>query len=350
MAQAFDAETLELKGDALPVAEQAVRNSVIGRAMFSVSDNGVLVMRTGGLSSNQLVWFDRSGKQLGPLAAPGGYNAPVLSPDEKSVAVGRADVRTGMAPDIWLIDLERGTQVRLTTDPASDTYPIWSPTGDRIAFLSTRNGQSTIYEKLANGSAVEQPLVASPEVKFNPTYSPDGRFVMYAQLHPNTNLDLYLVSTGPDKTIQPFLQTRFVEAQPRISPNGKWVAYISNETDQFEVYVQTFPVGGGKLPISVGGGSQPQWRADGRELYYYSPDRKVMAVEVNGDGPTFKFGVARPLFDIRVTGAGIDQSFPGAGYFTHTRDGSRFLVPSIPEAPQRQQINVIVNWTQDLKR
>jgi hypothetical protein len=161
---------------------------------------------------------------------------------------------------------------------------------------------------------------------------------------------LYLVSTGPDKTIQPFLQTRFVEAQPRISPNGKWVAYISNETDQFEVYVQTFPLGGGKLPISVGGGSQPQWRADGRELYYYSPDRKVMAVEVNGDGPTFKFGVARPLFDIRVTGAGIDQSFPGAGYFTHTRDGSRFLVPSIPEAPQRQQINVIVNWTQDLKR
>ena len=350
MAQAFDADTLDLKGDAFPVAEQAVRNPIIGRAMFSVSENGVLVMRGGGFTNNQLIWFDRAGKQLGALTPPGGYSAPALSPDDKTVAVGRADLLTGTAADIWLIDLQRGTQIRLTTDPASDSYAAWSPTGDRVAFLSTRNGKSSIYVKLANGSAVEQPVVSSAEGKFNPTFSPDGQFVMYAQVNPTTNLDLYLVSTGPDKKVQPLLQTNFIEGQPRISPNGRWLAYITNETGQFEVYIQTFPLGGAKLPISVGGGSQPQWRADGRELYYYAPDRKVMAVEVNGDGPTFKVGVAKPLFEIRVTGAGVDQSFPGTGYFTVTRDGSRFLVPSLPEAPVRQQINVILNWTQDLKK
>ena len=350
VAQAFDADTLQLKGDAFPVAEQALRNPIIGRAMFSVSENGVLVMRTGGINNNQLIWFDRAGKRLGPLTAPGGYNAPALSPDEKSVAVSRADLLTGAASDIWLIDVQRGTQIRLTDDPASDTYPAWSSAGDRIAFLSTRNGQSSIYEKLSNGSAVEQALVSSAEVKFHPTFSPDGKFVMYSQVNATTNLDLYLVSTGSDKKVQLFLQTNFLEGQPRISPNGQWVAYVSNETNQFEVYIQTFPVAGGKLAISVGGGSQPQWRADGRELYYYAPDRKLMAVEVNGDGPTFKVGAAKPLFEIRVTGAVIDQIFPGNGYYTVTRDGKRFLVPSLPEAPERQQINVILNWTQDLKK
>ena len=350
MAQAFEADNLELKGDAFPVAEQTVRNPIIGRAMFSVSENGVLVMRTGGINNNQLIWFDRAGKQLGPLTARGGYNSPALSPDDKSVAVSRVDFLTGTASDIWLIDLQRGTQVRLTNDPAGDSYPAWSPAGDRIAFLSARNGQSSIYEKLSNGSAAEQPLLSSGELKFNPTFSPDGQFVMYAQLQPNTNLDLYLLSCGPDKKNQPFLQTNFIEGQPRISPNGRWVAYTSNETGQFEVYIQTFPAPGGRLAISVGGGSQPQWRADGRELYYYAPDRKLMAVEVNGDGPTFKVEAAKPLFEIRVSGAGIDQSFPGNGYFTVTRDGNRFLVPSLPEVTERQQINVILNWTADLKK
>jgi Tol biopolymer transport system component len=350
MAQAFDADTLELKGDALPIAEQTSRNPLIGRAMFSVSENGVLVMRSGGINNNaQMIWFDRTGKQLGPLTAPGGYSMPALSPDEKSVAVSRVDLLAGTASDIWLINLERGTQIRLTDDPASDSYPAWSPTSDRITFVSTRNGQTSIYTKLSNGSAVEEPLVSSAELKWNPTFSPDGKLIIYAQLNPKTNTDLYLVSTGSDKKIETFLQTNFIEAQPCVSPNGRWVAYISNETGQFEVYVQTFPVASSKLLVSVGGGSQPRWRADGRELYYYAPNRKLMAVEVNGEGPTFTVGIARPLFEIRVFGT-VDQSFPGNGYYTTTRNGNRFLVPSLPETPERQQINVVLNWTADLKK
>src|SRR4030095_1211842 len=234
----------------------------------------------------------------------------------KSVAVSRGDLLTGTASDIWLINLERGTQIRLTDDPASDIFPAWSPTGNRITFVSTRNGQTSIYVKLSNGSAVEEPLVSSAEVKLNPTFSPDGKFIIYSQLNPKTDTDLYRVSTGSDKKVETFLQTKFVEAQARVSPNGRWVAYISNETGKFEVYITTFPIAGRKVPVSVGGGSQPPWRADGRELYYYAPDRKLMAIEVNGDGPTFKVGIARPLFDIRTLGAAIDQTFAGNGYYT----------------------------------
>ena len=350
MAQAFDADTLDLKGEPFVIAEQAMRNPIIGRAMFSVSENGVLVMRSGVMNSNQLIWFDSAGKQLGPVTPPGGYNMPALSPDEKSVAVSRADLLTGTASDIWLINLERGTQIRLTNDPATDNFPAWSPTGDRITFVSARNRQSSIYVKLSNGSAIEEPLVSSAEQKFNPTFSPDGKFIIYSQLNPKTNLDLYLASTGSDKKIETFLQTNFIEAQARVSPNGHWVAYISDETGRFEVYIQTFPVAGGKVAVSVGGGSQPQWRADGQELYYYAPSRKLMAVEVNGDSSTFTVGTARPLFDIRSLGAAIDQTFPGNGYYTSARNGKRFLVPSIPQTPERQQINVILNWTADLKK
>jgi Tol biopolymer transport system component len=349
MAQGLDASTLQLKGDAFPVAEHTVRNSISGRAMFSVSENGVLVFRAGGgMTNNQLVWFDRSGKQVSVLTPPGSYNAPALSPDEKKVAISRLDLQTGTPSDIWLIDLERGSQIRLTTDPASDLFPSWSPNGDRVTWVSTRNGVTSIYQKLSNAASPEEPLVSSAELKFNPQWAPDGQSIIYAQLNPKTNVDLNLLSLSGEKKSTSWLQTSFIEAQPRLSPNGRWIAYISNETEQFQVYVDSFPASGAKVAISIGGGSQPQWRADGRELYYYAPDRKLVAVEVNGDGPTFKVGEARPLFEIRVTS--IDQSFPGNGYYTVTKDGKRFLVSSLPEAPERQQINVIVNWTADFKK
>jgi eukaryotic-like serine/threonine-protein kinase len=349
MAQGFDPDTLQLKGDAFPVAEHTVRNSISGRAMFSVSENGVLVFRAGGgMTSNQLVWFDQSGKQLGVLTPPGSYNAPALSPDEKKVAVSRLDLQTGTLNDIWLIDLERGSQIRLTTDPTSDLFPSWSPNGDHVTFVSTRNGVTSIYQRLSNGASPEEPLVSSAELKFNPQWAPDGQSIIYSQLNPKTNVDLYLLSLSGEKKSTSWLQTSFIEAQPRLSPNGRWIAYISNETEQFQVYVDSFPTPGAKVAISIAGGSQPQWRADGRELYYYAPDQKLVAVEVNGDGPTFKVGEARPLFEIRV--ASVDQRFPGNGYYTVTKDGKRFLVVSLPEAPERQQINVILNWTADIKK
>jgi Tol biopolymer transport system component len=164
MAQGFAPDTLQLKGDAFPIAEETVRNPIQGRAMFSVSENGVLVFRSGAINSNQLIWFDRSGKQLSVLTPPGGYyTAPSLSPDEKKIAISRVDRQTGAAADVWLIDLERGTQMRLTTDPAGDYFPSWSPNGDRVTFVSTRNGVTSIYQKLSNAASPEEALVSSAE-------------------------------------------------------------------------------------------------------------------------------------------------------------------------------------------
>src|SRR5262249_42078409 len=264
---------------------------------FSVSDNGVLSFRTGGVVRNQLIWFDQTGKQLEILTKPGNYTAPALSPDQKIVAVSQVDFQTGTGSDIWLIDLARGAEVRLTTDPSSDNYPAWSRDGDRIAFVSTRGGLASIYQKRTNTTAPEEPLVSSAESKVSPDWSPDGRYILYAQINPVTNVDLFLLPLSGEQKAKPFVQTNFIEAQGRFSPNGRWVAYISNETGQFEVYVQSFPEMGVKIPISKGGGSQPQWRGDGRELYYYTPDRKLTAVQVNGEGSTFQVGAARSLFE-----------------------------------------------------
>jgi eukaryotic-like serine/threonine-protein kinase len=350
MAQAFDANRLELKGDAFPVAEQVVRNPVNGRVMFSVSENGVLALRTGALALNQLIWFDRLGKKLSTLTPPGNYNAPSLSPDEKRVALSRVDFQALSTADIWLIDLERGSQIRFTTDPSGDRDPAWSPDATRIAFVSTRGGLTHLYQKSASGAGAEESLLATRESKFAPDWSPDGRFILYGQLNATTNVDLLFLPLSGERKPEPFLQTTFIEAQGRFSPDGRWVAYISNETGQFEVYVQSFPPTGAKVAISTGGGSQPKWAADGRELYYYTPERKLMAVEVNREGPTFKVGVPRPLFDIRVGGAGVDRGFPGSGYFAAARDGKRFLVAGVAEALERQQIVVMTNWTANLKQ
>ena len=155
---------------------------------------------------------------------------------------------------------------------------------------------TSIYQKPLGGAGTEEVLLTSEGMKVTPDWSPDGRFILYAQLNPTTNADLYLLPLSGERKPEPFLQTKFIEAQGRFSPDGRWVAYVSNETGQFEVYVQSFPATGGKLPVSTGGGAQPQWRADGRELYYYTPDRNLMAVDVSGEDSTLKVGVARPLF------------------------------------------------------
>ena len=350
MAQTFDASKSELKGNAFHVAEDAVCNPVNGRAMFSVSENGALAMRTGALALNQLIWFDRAGKQLSALTPPGTYNAPAVSPDQKRVAVSRYDFQALSTFDIWLMDLDRVAQIRFTSDPAGDRDPAWSPDATRIAFVSTRNGLTNLYQKSLSGAGAEESLLASQELKFAPDWSPDGRFILYGQLNATTNVDLFLISLSGERKPEPFLQTNFIEAQSRFSPDGRWVAYISNETGRFEVYVQSFPQTSAKVPISTGGGAQPKWRADGRELYYYTPDRKLMAVEVSGKGSTFKVGVARPLFEIRVSGIGVDRGFPGSGYYAAARDGKRFLVAGTAQVPEHQQIVVMLNWTADLKQ
>ena len=350
MAQEFDADTLELTGGQFIVSEETTRNPINGRAFFSVSQNGVLAVRTGDLVLNQLTWFDRTGKALGSISPPGNHSAPALSPDEKKVVVGKVDFATTTSSDLWVIDLERQTTTRLTFDQANERAPAWSPDGNYIAFSATREGLTSLSRRLSNGAGAEEPLLTSSEAKLAVDWSSDSRFMLYGQLNAGTIWDLYVLPLTGEGKAQPIAQTKFVEIQGRFSPDSRWVAYSSNESGQFQVYVQSFPSNGSKWPISIKGGSQPRWRGDGRELYYFTPERELMAVEVNAESGTLKVGIPQPLFQFRVGGAGVDLGFPGSGYYTVTRDGKRFLVTSTSELGEKQQVSVVINWASNLRR
>ncbi|MCA1602594.1 MAG: protein kinase, partial [Acidobacteria bacterium] len=343
MAQGFDAEKLELTGEPFPVAEQVDRLSGPGFGLFSVSETGVLAYRSGSASNTQLTWFDRGGKQLGTVGPPGAFVSPWLSPDEKRVVIHRDDSQASTA-DILMIELARGAPTRFTFDPSFDIHPIWSPDGSRIVFASDRDGPLNLYQRAASGAGNDEALLKSDGRKFPDDWSADGRLILYRNLDLKTNWDLWVLPLTGDRKPFPFLQTEFVEAQGRFSPDGKWIAYTSNESGAWQVYVQSFSAGG-KWQVSTEGGAQPQWRRDGRELFYLATDRKLMAVEVKGDGSTFERGVPNALFELRI------PNFPGArNFYFVAADGQRFLVASLLGEAASTPTTVVLNWTADLKR
>jgi Tol biopolymer transport system component/tRNA A-37 threonylcarbamoyl transferase component Bud32 len=343
MAQRFDADKLELTGEPLSVVERVAYNPGLGRGAFSVSENGVLAFRSGGGQINQPLWFDRQGKQIGSLGAAGLYLTLWLSPDERRAAVDRSDPQTG-TNDIWLFDLSRGIPSRFTTDPAGDTNPLWSPDGSRIVFASTREGVRNLYQKIAGGGGNEEVLLKSSEDKVPDDWSLDGQFIVYQTSNPKTKWDLWVLPMSGYRQSLPFLQTEFNEGQAQFSPDGKWIAYTSDESGAPEVYVQTFPASEGKWRVSSGSGSQPKWRRDSRELFYIAADRKLMAVDVKL-GATFDAGVPKALFDTRVLGLTEFRN-----HYAPTSDGQRFLINSTLEETSTTPISVVVNWTADLKR
>ncbi len=348
MAQGFDANKLQLTGEAFPIAEQVGFNALNGRGFFSVSETGVLTFLSSSTLSTQLAWFDRSGKQLALIGAPAADTGLHLSSDEKRLAVSRLDSQAGSA-DIWLIDLARNNPSRFTFDPANESSPVWSPDDSRIVFASNRGGVVSIYQRLSNGAGNDELLLRFAEPIGPHDWSPDGKFILFGVLSPKTNVDLWLLPLFGDQKPTPFIQTEFAEVQGEFSPDGRWLAYASNESGAYQVYVQSFPTSGGKWQVSTGGGAQPQWRRDGKELFYLAPDRKLMAVEVNGTGPTFVAGVPRPLFDVHVS-----TIFPGAAgagpYYVVTGDGQRFLVNTIVGDSTPVPLTIVLNWTAGLKR
>ena len=346
MAQDFDADTLELTGEPFPVAEEVDHLGGVRFALFSVSETGVLVYRSGSSDVTQLIWFDREGKQLEAVGPTAGQTAPWLSPDEKRAAFGRLDLQSGSS-DIWLIELSRGIPTRFTFDPANDTAPIWSPDGNRIVFSSEREGPFDLYQRAASGGGNDELLLKSDNRKFPNDWSADGRFILYQELNPKTNFDLWVLPLSGEQKPFPFLQSEFYEGQGRFSPDGKWVAYTSNESGTWQVYVQSFPASGGKWQVSTNGGVQPQWRRDGKELFYLSLDRKLMALEVKGSGSTFAAGVPKELLELRLQ----TLALPGPrNFYVAAANGRRFLVTSTPEGGATTPTTVVLNWTADLKR
>jgi serine/threonine protein kinase len=344
MAQPFNTDTLTLTGEQVPIAEQVAFNSGLGRGSFSVAENGVLAFRTGGGQIDQPLWFDRTGKQTGVLAEAGVYFNIALSPvDEKQAAVDRTDPQTG-TNDIWLFDLARnGVSSRFTTDPAGDSYPLWSPDAKRIVFASYRTGSWSLYEKSASGGESEQVILASVEEKVPEDWSRDGQFIIYSAFNGKTKWDLWLLRTA-DKSASPLLQTEFNERQASFSPDGKYIAYTSDKSGSAAVYVQTFPFSGSEWRISTDVGGQPRWRSNGRELFYIGQDRKLMVVDVKL-GSTFQAGVPKPLFDTRVPTITDFRN-----HYSVTSDGQRFLINSMTQQRGSTPIDVVKNWTALLKR
>ncbi|MDA2930287.1 hypothetical protein MYX84_10115 [Acidobacteria bacterium AH-259-O06] len=276
------------------------------------------------------------------MGEPGDYSNPALSPDDKQVAVCLRDPQT-RTRDIWLFDLIRGTASRFTFDPADDVNPVWSQDGSRIVFTSNRKGVRDIYQKMADGTGEDEILLESNEPKAVEDWSLEGRFILYSMHTPKTEGDLWGLPLFGDREPIPLLRQAFSEGEAQVSPDGRWIAYTSDESGRNEVYVQSFPEPAGKWQISTAGGSQARWRRDGKELFYTAGQR-IMAVEVKTDSARFEVGFSKALFETRL------REHFHRNRFVVTADGRRFLVNRLVEEAASAPITVVLNWTAEVKQ
>jgi len=340
LAQPFDPVALRITGDPVPVAEKVSRNTDTLYAAYAVSESGALLYKSGSDSIKQVAWIDRSGRRLGALGLKGELGNPELSPDGTRLALDRVEPNS-VSADIWVVDLSRGTASRLTFEPSDEVRPLWSPDGSRILFAADREGRRGIFQKDASGASGEALLIESNDLQAPADVPADGKFLVYVT--GSLQGDLRLLPLSGDLTPRSFLSTPFDERHARVSPDGRWIAYDSDDSARYEVYVQSFPQPGGKWQISTAGGVQPRWRRDGKELYYLAPDRSLMAVPVKGGGATFEAGIPEALFTTEL------PVLTGPTRYAVAGDGQRFLV-TIPEGdPTPAPITVVLNWAGEPK-
>jgi eukaryotic-like serine/threonine-protein kinase len=345
MAQSFDVGKAELGGDPMRIAEGPMFDTT-NRAAFSTAGSGILAYRSGASALNQMAWFDRSGKPLGTAGPRGRFYNPELSPDGKQVAFNQVDPQTGNL-DVWLLDLARGEPRRFTFDPALDVIPRWSPDGKQIIFQSNRDGPFNIYQKLSSGAGGEERLFPSVVSVGPQDWSADARFLVYAVAGAKGNWQLSVLPMSGEHKLIPFVENGANNYHAQFSHDSRWVAYASNESGRYEVYVQSFPAGNGKWQVSTSGGVQPRWRRDGKELFYLALDRKLMAVPVRG-ASTFEFGAGVPLFEARME-LGTTVVTGWMQQYDVAPDGQRFLLDLEPDS-SASPINVVLNWAGGLKK
>jgi Tol biopolymer transport system component len=348
LAQTLDMSRWELTGDAAAVAEQVGSYRAFG--FFAVGKDK-LIYRSAAGQTAQMTWVDRQGKALGIVDKPFVYEAgPSLAPGGERVAFSSFD---GGSVQIWLLDFARGAKTRLTSEQGLHTAPVWSPDGSRVAFSASRRGHYDLYLRSPNDAGGEELLFESGENKFPSSWSSDGRFLLFGSENPKTGYDLWVLpmaggAADPGGTPKPFpfAQSEFGEFAGQFSPDGRWIAYASTETGKPEIYVQPFtPAAGGSSPtggksiVSSGGGTRSAWRADGKELYYATPEGKMMAVEI-ATGPALKAGIPRLLFPMPPNVLDWDVS----------ADGKRFLL-AVPQSESTPApFTVVLNWQAALKK
>jgi serine/threonine protein kinase len=345
MARRFDPAGHTLTGEAFPVAEQ-VATGPDGAAGFSVSTNGILAWRKGTAAGlTQLTWFDRSGNVIGKVGEPADYTNPVLSPDERHLAVCVRDPQNKKR-DIWLFDLVRGSSSKFTFDPADDTNPVWSPDGAKIAFSSDRKGHRDLYWKNSNGTGEDELMFGSTVDKSAEHWSPDGNFLLFnAQaVSGMSRADIMMLALPPRADSQPqtVIASPANEQRAEVSPDGKFLLYYSNATGRYEAYVQNFPPAGGKWQVSRAGASDPHWSGN-KEIVYLEQNR-LMATPVHSDGASFESGAPKRLFEVGVLPTG------GRNSIAVSHDGKRFLINMMAiEGANAAPFTVLVNWTTGLK-
>jgi Tol biopolymer transport system component len=337
---------MDLTGEGIPIAEQVGRvTNVI--AFFSASASGILAYRTGGGSTRRLNWYDRQGKMLDSVGQPGDYNSLALSPDGTRVAVERRE--STAEPDLWLMDsASTADGTRFTFDPGRDLTPVFSPDGNRIAFVSQRQDGNNLYQKLSNMGGNEEVLFKSSAVKYLNDWSRDARYLLFSSRGPKGDYDLWVLpatAKSGDAKPEPFLNTTFNETQGKFSLDGKWIVYVSDENGPREVYVRPFPFSeaGGKWQISSGGGVQPRWSRDSKEIFYLN-GQKLMSAQVS-TSPVFKANPPKTLFE-----AAFATSSNNLWGWDVDPTGQKFLINTQAGETTSAPITLLLNWETLLKK
>jgi Tol biopolymer transport system component len=339
-AQRFDPKRFALTGEPTTILTEIQYQPQIRRAVFAASDSGLLVAQTGsGVALSQPVWFDRKGNEVGAVGKPDVYGNVFLAPNGRSVAVDITDMAS-LNTDVWTHDLQRDSAKRLTFNPAAETAPIWSPDATRLVFASNRELSTDLYMKNSDGAQDEKSIVHDDVDKWPNDWSRDGKYILYTR-----GTDLWFL-TLPELKSSLFLKAASILRNGQFSPDGKWVAYGSNETGKWQIYVTSFPDARGKWQVSTSGGEQPRWRADGKELFFLSSDSKMMAAAVT-TGATFDAGPPAALFQTTPRQAvSTNDQFA----YDVSRDGQRFLINTQVKQAETAPMSVILNWTAKLNK